>query len=76
MLFSRLLVWQELQTLSFLVGWMWSITTLCLEHELQTKKPHFRQWCLRLVVENLLKQRMHLKAALSGIQETAKVEPG
>lgn len=73
---SSLLVWQSMQTLCFLVGWMWSITARCLEHELQTKKPHFRQWCRRLVWENLLKQRMHLKAAWSGIQVTAKAEPG
>lgn len=55
---------------------MWSITARCLEHELQTKKPHFRQWCRRLVVVNLLKQRMHLKAAWSGIQVTAKSDLG
>lgn len=61
----------RLQSLCFSVGSMCRINPLCLEHELHTRKPHFRQWCRRCVLENLLKQRMHLSETLSGSQVTA-----
>lgn len=74
--FLFMLLWQSLHTLKGLVGWMLLITALTLEQELQTKKPHFRQWCRRLVTVNTLKQRMHLWVAQLGIQDCAKVDDG
>ena len=52
------------------------ITARFLEQAPHTTKPHFLQWCLRCVRLKLPEQRMQAEEARSGIQETAKVEPG
>ncbi|KAI6077662.1 Protein C19orf12-like protein isoform X2 [Aix galericulata] len=61
----------QLQTLRGL-GDSRGIKNLCLEQSPHTTKPHLRQWCLRVRVENLVcVQRMQMSVALSGIHGAA-----